>query len=649
MPVTTTYSTTLLSQTTMAGGAAYNLSLATTGSIASGTAGFVAAGIFNTALDNVDINVFNNTGGLSSLDFGVLFDPASNMYGTAVAGLSNGNIVVVGEDLNSIHYTIRNSAGAVLVANTDIAASGVEESPAVTGTAGGGFVIAESHTYSLTDHDIQLRFFNSSGVQTNYVSVDQSLAFDYRPAITALANGNVAVAWTRTDAAGTSSAVWYAVYDSGGTIVKAPSSAGTIGAGFDAEVSITSNANGFYIAFKDAFYSGAANSNITVARFSDAGVNNGFVNISSDTTPDYNPTITTLSNGMLAVAYDTFVGGDGDSYIALVDPTTLTLLNTTSYNGPAGGQSNNVYNSAAAGYGLGQLAVFHTNGTTSAGEGATYQYVRTSTGDAAVDIIVGDSFVDNVDGGGGNDYIYTFANNDLATGGLGNDVIFLGDGNDNGYGGAGIDYLYGGTGSNLLVGDAGTDILVSEGFGDLMLGGSSTTGTGGGAAGEYNYYYILNGAVTPTVFGDNSIDVYVDLSTTPVNGLFYGGGGQDYFFGGSGNDSVFGDDGSDVLFGGAGNDTLSGGLGINYSTGGAGNDTFVVNVTDGIQLLTDFVGGGTDDVVRLIGTSFTNFTQVRAALTAVNSGMILTVDADTQIWFLGLNATSLTASDFLFA
>jgi hypothetical protein len=147
--------------------------------------------------------------------------------------------------------------------------------------------------------------------------------------------------------------------------------------------------------------------------------------------------------------------------------------------------------------------------------------------------------------------------------------------------------------------------------------------------------------------------------------MLHGGLGTDWLYGQEGDDQIFGTNvsagGFNVLVGGVGADTMEGGAsGFDYFYDGEGangvpdafNDTFVIRANSGIKVMNSFENGGTNDVVRLVGTGLTDFAQVQANLSfsGVINGTVLVVDANTQVWFL--NATqpaNLTAADFQFA
>jgi Ca2+-binding RTX toxin-like protein len=206
-----------------------------------------------------------------------------------------------------------------------------------------------------------------------------------------------------------------------------------------------------------------------------------------------------------------------------------------------------------------------------------------------------------------------------------------------------------------MSGGAGLDIMISEGSSDIMNGGA-----------DQNYYYRLANGTTQ-IFGGDGLDILVG-GTFASDDVFYGFGGGDFALGGAGNDELNGGLGDDILLGGNGNDTLDGGLGLNYLyADGVGNDLIRVNANLGgkqIQLIAEFAAGGTDDLVQISGSTLTNFAGYQALLagigTVVNGnllsdsgvGAILYLNYgaanQTDIWFLGVSAYSLAATDFQF-
>jgi Ca2+-binding RTX toxin-like protein len=269
----------------------------------------------------------------------------------------------------------------------------------------------------------------------------------------------------------------------------------------------------------------------------------------------------------------------------------------------------------------------------------------TAYGDAGNDVLVGDVDGDTLAGGAGNDAFYGYAGRDWLSGEAGDDTLQAGEGND---------VLFSGVGANWLDGGAGDDVMFTEGVSDQVFTGSG-----------HNYVYrnAVSGGVIVT--GGSGIDEFVGgngASNDTVAGL----AGNDYLFGGAGNDLLQGGADNDVIIGQAGNDTLEGGAGVNLLwANDAGSDQILVNVADGgTQVVEFFEAGGTNDVVRLLGSNLTSFAGIQNLINNIstlqngnflaNAGsgaqLILGVGNANQaaIWFQGVSAYSLTAADFLF-
>jgi uncharacterized protein YkwD len=256
-------------------------------------------------------------------------------------------------------------------------------------------------------------------------------------------------------------------------------------------------------------------------------------------------------------------------------------------------------------------------------------------GSAGPDVLVALGGADQSQGGDGNDYLYMGDGNDTAYGNVGVDVLLLEVGDDLGYGGDDTDYIFGGVGNDTLLGEGGVDVLQGEAGDDIFDGG-----TGGD--------YVYGGTGNDTAYGRDGNDIFV---MEAGNDTAFGEEGQDYFYMGDGDDSGNGGAGVDVFLGGAGNDVFEGGSGVDYAWGEAGNDAFLVRAASGVMVVNDFIAGGTDDVVRLTAdTGITTFAQALASSTyyAGMNTTILTVDADTSVWLVGINRTQLTAADFVF-
>lgn len=260
------------------------------------------------------------------------------------------------------------------------------------------------------------------------------------------------------------------------------------------------------------------------------------------------------------------------------------------------------------------------------------------------DVLIGSSGHNTFWGLYGNDYVYAGAGNDIAYGGAGVDVLQGEAGDDVLRGEDGQDYLIGGDGQDTLYGGDGVDVLYVGGFWNDVAYGE--------AGDDYFYADIHPGQTSgATVYGGEGNDIFVMSDDYEIA---WGGAGQDYFYMGSGADQIHGGDGVDVMVGGTGDDRFDGGLGVDYLFlgGGGTNDAdgvFVSKTDTGIQVVNQFQGG---DFVQLSGTGWTSFSQVQAAITdytASGGFCVLTIDADTSVWFIGVTPAQLQASNFLFS
>ncbi|AOY80276.2 calcium-binding protein [Moorena producens JHB] len=173
------------------------------------------------------------------------------------------------------------------------------------------------------------------------------------------------------------------------------------------------------------------------------------------------------------------------------------------------------------------------------------------------------------------------------------------------------DLINGFGGNDTIAGALGNDILFG-GNGDDILRGDNNSRSPDGKAG-----------------GDD---------------IIYGGSGSDRIGGKSGNDSLYGGFGDDQLWGDAGDDLLSGGLGNDTLTGdnfsnGSGSDTFVLEIGEGTDTITDFELG-TDFIGLGNGLSFGE-----VSITSDSNNSLINVGDGTLAVVLGV--TTLAERDFV--
>jgi Ca2+-binding RTX toxin-like protein len=174
-----------------------------------------------------------------------------------------------------------------------------------------------------------------------------------------------------------------------------------------------------------------------------------------------------------------------------------------------------------------------------------------------------------------------------------------------------------------------------------------------------NYQLAIN--VFNTINGNGSAN---NLSGTSRSDFIRGLGGNDSLSGGEQNDNLSGDAGNDLLNGGNGNDTLFGGNGFDRLNGGSGND--VLQGQSGIDSLRGNAGAdifvlefdssnttgdsvfdfqnGTDRI--LLGDGF-SFIDVELEQLSFNAGTSISIFGETIGTLVGVDASSITAEDFV--
>jgi serralysin len=340
------------------------------------------------------------------------------------------------------------------------------------------------------------------------------------------------------------------------------------------------------------------------------------------------------------------MSGDILAMQTLYGLSTTTRTGDTTY-GYASNSGNAVFNTTSnpdAAY-----TIFDSGGTDTlnyAGSGAdqlinlnpeTFSNVAGQTGN--VSIAVG-TVIENATGGSGDDTIVGNAANNLLNGGSGNDTVSYEAA------AAGVTVDLRSSGQQDTVG-AGRDTLssfenlVGSGFGDTLVGASTTVSISGGDGNDRitattSSTSMYGGTGDDTyVVSDSSAKIYenVDDGTDSVqssvsynlsqnvenltlagsaainatgnslanvltgnsgNNLLVGGAGDDQLAGAVGNDKLLGDGGNDRLDGGAGNDRLIGGTGDDTYIADSYSDAVVENAGEGH----DQVSSSADFVLR---------------------------------------------------
>ncbi|MDP9421298.1 MAG: hypothetical protein M3Q19_00425 [Pseudomonadota bacterium] len=473
---------------------------------------------FGTDLD-VRAAIFNADGSVrNSL---VIIDSAADSAShTQVAGLANGNFVVVYEKEPSaggdseVWFQVLSSTGASVVAATLIDTFGsINEDIQVVALADGGFAVAYTDNgWTIDQTEITLRFYNSNGTaRTGYIRVNSATtAVQENPSLTTLSNGYVVVSWSDGDA------LYYQAYTPTGVAV---------GTNFFAQGSV--------VEAEIAGLTGGLLANVRESTFSDGSGNSirSQIDELTRTTTGDGTSENLVGDGLRDVMIggggnDTMIGGDnsdtyevaeaGDVVFELANQGTDEVFAYANFTLP-----DNVEN------------LFMNYGS------QTYGY-----GNGLGNTIIGNSQANVIEGRGGADII---------DGGLGGDHLDGGSGNDTITGGEGTDVLLGGTGTDTMIGGVGSDIYEVDNIGDSVveLAGQGTA---------------------------DNVFAYVNY-TLPTNteNLLMNYGLQTHGYGNAGDNIIVGNDQANVIEGRAGYDTINGGGGSDLFIVNPGFGVDVIN------------------------------------------------------------------------
>jgi Ca2+-binding RTX toxin-like protein len=201
------------------------------------------------------------------------------------------------------------------------------------------------------------------------------------------------------------------------------------------------------------------------------------------------------------------------------------------------------------------------------------------------DVLTGAEKNDVLNGQDGNDQLFGFAGNDYIVGGKGDDYLngeagndiyrfSKGDGQDTIEDGAGIDKILLGDGitlADLSLAQVGNDIVINIGADDKIA--------------IKNFYVAAANRAEKIEFADGS-----SFSLQNIGAIVYGDDFANTLNGTANNDIIYGLDGNDTIAAGSGNDTINGDKGNDIVDGNSGNDSYIFNLGDGQDTITDIDG-----------------------------------------------------------
>jgi Ca2+-binding RTX toxin-like protein len=585
-----------------------------------------------------------------SLEYLLNSTTTNNQFNPSLATLNNGNMVLTFTDDSSdpdgdIRARLFTPDGTAVDLDFEVIATANDDSDSnVAALADGGFVVTYTRDFGAGERDIRAAVFNSDGsVRTSFVSVDQDApATDSNSAqVAGLANGNFVVVWEQEPALGGDSEVYFRLFDASGTALDDGILIDTAGSINEDIQVVALQDGGFAVAYADNFW-GAGTDIVFRIYNADGTPRSQFQRVNSlenggETTGDqYNPTLTVLSNGYIAVGW---TDDAGNLTYQAYDANGAAIGSNTTIHGE-------VTDVDIAGLSGGLLAnVRSSTGTDGSGGSilsSVHALVRTTMGDGTSETLKGDSLRDAMYGLGGKDTLIGGAGDDVLEGGSGSDRLTGGSGLDTASyktaaagvnvdlaltgaqntGGAGADTLIsiegisggnfkdtlkGNAQANVIFGGSGDDIIEGRGGNDTLDGGSgNNTASYASAASGVTVSLAFQGKAQNTGgAGTDRLISFWALTGSKFNDVLTGDLGNNVLKGGAGRDRLVGADGSDTLDGGTGNDTLNGGKGndwASYASAGSG-----VKVNLGLASAQNTGGGGIDrliDIEHLIGSKF---------------------------------------------
>jgi RTX calcium-binding nonapeptide repeat (4 copies) len=555
-------------------------------------------------IENVYAQVFNANGSKSGAEFVVNTTTADQNF-PSVAALADGRFVAAWEDYSSTGgdtsgYAVRaqvfnadgSKSGAEFLVNTST--TGNQTDPRITSLPDGRFVVAWEdypNAYGGDLLDVRAQVFNADGTKSGAEFLVNTTVAGAQsdPSITALADGRFAVAW-KDGNFGPTATVRAQLFNGNGSMSGAELLVNTSTGGGQYDPSITSLTDGrFVVAWEDVTggYGGDV-SNVRAQVFNANGSKSGaeFLVNTTVTEGQGKPSITALADGRFVATWEDRSASGGDTSWSAIRAQVFATDGSKS-------GAEFLVNTTTSSFQLSPSTTALTDGrfmvawqdNSETGGDTSFTAVRGQVFDprlAAVSLsgtLVADQWVGTVF----DDFMQGAAGNDVLDGGAGRDTASFAD-----KAAQVVVALNGATPVNVLVGGVIEDTLSNfenlvGGLGADFLTGDSQNNVFIAGAGN-DVVVTLGGA--DTAYGEGGGDY---LYMGEGGDVAIGGAGIDILLLEGGDDTGYGGDDQDYLFGGTGNDVLHGEGGVDVLLGDAGADT-LFGGADG-----DYVYAGADN------------------------------------------------------
>jgi hypothetical protein len=334
----------------------------------------------------------------------------NDQFGPDMARLSNGNSVTVFSDASAgtanpvIRAIVHTPTGAEVAPDFVVGTGDNVDGNfnAAVGSVSGRFMTVweDRDSFGLGDSDLYFSIHNNNGtaVISNQILANAGSFLETAPTVTGLAGGQFAVVWTERATVGTDTKLYGQVFSSSGV---------TAGPRFDVAVNLAINDQpsivalrdgNFAVLFRENYSDGAGTTDISYAKYSPTGALLDYdrVNLGPAASNEAAPSVTQLSNGLIAVSYQTDVFADTMTAIRLLNPNNGQVLAATDVPGKQ---------ADIAGLADGHAALIRMNAAGTDPVVDLVQFARTTVGTAGNDMIASDSLRDDITGGNGIDTV----------------------------------------------------------------------------------------------------------------------------------------------------------------------------------------------------------------------------------------------------
>jgi Ca2+-binding RTX toxin-like protein len=489
----------------------------------------------------------------------------------AVVTLGNGDYVVTWHQYNEGIYLQRfNAAGESLGNPYQIPATdfGYGDAPAITAMANGGFAVAWSSQYGSTGVFAQRFDANGVPVGAKLTASNTTSGSFYSPTITALSNGGLAIGFDY-GSGGYYVQPQVATFDAAGTRTGVLAVTSLNDTSSYANVDVAALAKGGYVV---TYEGGTATSytGVYAQRFNGDGTKNGTeiqVTAPQNYLTSTKSAVTGLADGGFAV---TWAKTDNTVYVQRYDAAgaaagSAVKLSDGSYTNRG---SSPVITSLSDG---GYLVAWKAGGYY-AGDAHAQRFDATGAMVGSEIVLAARPYGDgalNIAPQAGGGFVVTWTGDDYHTHTMRYDAAGMpvlyslnGDAGPN-------TIVYTGTEAVKLTGGDGDDVLTGGAGGDILDGGSGADTLAGGAG---NDIYLADALDTINESADGGIDT-VRIATSYTLDRYI----EDAVLTGSGNYNLSGNSLNNHLTGNAGGNVLNGGAGADTMAGGSGDDNYVVD------------------------------------------------------------------------